>query len=175
MPEIFSEALNHMSDPEGRWRNPESFQGYVSRLGVEARNTARHISIQSLNELAPELRDNNVMVFRLGSPSGSRHTYFALAKAISGWDDYFLFDEELFESVEIEKIPVNWGADELIPFTALSKLTETSHVNLALVSGVFESALDLTLNGVSIPATGRSSHTFEVRKWLTLKCTLTVE
>lgn len=163
MPGIFTEALRDMSDPEGRWRNPESFQGYASKAGIEARSTARHISIQLINELAPELRDNNIMVFRLGSPSGGRHTCFALAKAVSGWNDYFLFDKRLFESVEQEKVSVDWEANDLIPFTVISKLTETSHVNLALVSGVFESALGLTLGGVSIPATGRSSHTFEVR------------
>lgn len=162
MSDIFTEALSDMNDPEGRWRNPESFQGYASRVGIEARGTARHISIQSINELAPELRDNSIMVFRLGSPSGVRHTYFALAKAVSGWNDYFLFDEELFESAEQEKVSVNWEANDLIPFTVISKLTETSHVNLALVSGVFESALGLALGGVSIPATGRSSNTFEV-------------
>lgn len=162
MSDIFTEALRNMSDPEERWRNPESFQGYASRVGIEAKSTARHISIQSINELAPELRDKSTMVFRLGSPSGSRHTTFALAKAVSGWDDYFLFDKELFEAVDEEKVSVNWKENDLIPFTVISKLTETSHVNLALVSGVFENALGLTLSGVSIPATGRSTHTFEV-------------
>lgn len=162
MSDIFSEALRNMSDPEGRWRNPESFQGYASRLGIEAKSTARHISIQSINELAPELRDKSTMVFRLGSPSGSRHTNFALAKAVSGWNDYFLFDRELFESVDEQTVSVNWKENDLIPFTVISKLTETSHVNLALVSGVFESALGLSLSGVSIPATGRSAHTFDV-------------
>ncbi|MAF15852.1 MAG: hypothetical protein CMG93_07710 [Marinomonas sp.] len=163
MPDIFTEALNDMSDPEGRWRNPESFQGYASRVNAHVSSTARHISIQSINELAPELRDSRTMIFRLGSPSGSRHTFFALAKVITGWSDYFLFDEDLFASVEKEKLSVNWQAGDLIPFTVISKLTETSYVNLALASGLFEAALGLTISGVSIPATGRSSHTFEVR------------
>jgi len=163
MTNIFEKALNQMSDPDGRWRDPESFQGYALRAGLKKPNTAGYISVQSLKGLAPELVKKDMMVFRLGSSSGSRHTNFALAKAVNGWNDYFLFDIELFGHEIIENKPVQWDSDKLVPFSVIAKLTETSYVNLALSTGIFEDFLGLSTTGTSIPATGKSSHSFEVR------------
>jgi hypothetical protein len=103
------------------------------------------------------------MVFRLGSMEGQRYTNFALVRIVEGWNDYFIFDSELFEGIDVEKIPTNWNSESIFPFATVPKLTETSHVNLALVSGVFEKALNLDSNSVSIPATGRGSYSFSVR------------
>lgn len=160
---VFSSALDSMDGEREYWRNPEPFQEYVSRNGISVKGTARYISVQSFSDLAPELRENKVMVFRLGSTPGLKHTNFALARVVVGWDDYFMFDEELFGNSGIEKMSTDWRSDAIFPFSAVPKLTETSHVNLALAGGVFEKALNLDASSVLVPATGRGRYSFRVR------------
>jgi hypothetical protein len=162
-PGIFTIALDQMHRSEGKWRDPEAFQDYVRNNGISVKGTAQHISVQSFKGLNSGLKDKNTMVFRLGSPATDKNTHFALAKVVSDWGDYFLIDDELFGGLKNIRKVIDWNDDKYIPFTVVETLTETSHVNLALASGVFRDALGLDFEGISIPATGRSTYTFEVR------------
>jgi hypothetical protein len=163
MPQIFAPALARMRAQAGDWLAPEPFQEYVARHGFKVRGTAPYISIQSFADLSRELAAERTMVFRLGASSGRRHTDFALARAVDGWNDYFLFDEELFAGQSPQELPVDWQSERLFPFLTIPKLTETSHVNLALAAGVLAAALDLDPSAVSIPATGKGAYSFTVR------------
>ncbi|MFC1708313.1 hypothetical protein ACFL59_16090, partial [Planctomycetota bacterium] len=82
------------------------------------------------------------MVFRLGSPPGSRTTSFALARAVDGWGDYFLFDDELFGDVDTKTFSPT-SSDDLLAYQLLPVLTERSVVNLAVASGLLDEALRL--------------------------------
>ncbi len=163
MPGVFKKAIETMSGGGGDYRNPEMFQRYASCCGQTVSVTARYISIQSYSQLDPELKANQIMVFRLGSRPGENGTYFSLAKTKNGWNDYFLFDDVLFGGCATTSVTVDWRRDRFLPFSIIPSLTETSHVNFALVSGVLEQALRLDGNSISIPATGRGSYTFKVK------------
>ena len=160
---IFVPALERLWAEVRDWLEPEPFQEYVAKHGLTVRGTAPYISVQSFSHLARELVEERVMVFRLGASTRSRHTDFALARVVKDWNDYFLFDEEIFADLQPEKIVVDWRSPRLFPFLTIPKLTETSHVNLALASGVFEKALGIDPGGISIPATGKGCYDFIVR------------
>jgi len=160
---IFIPALERLRAEGKGWLEPEPFQDYAAMHELAVRGTAPYISVQSFSHLAGELVDERVMVFRLGASTRSRHTDFALVRVVEDWKDYFLFDEEIFADLEPEKIEVDWRSPRLFPFLTIPKLTETSHVNLALASGVFEKALNIDPGGISIPATGKGCYDFIVR------------
>jgi hypothetical protein len=161
MAQIFNEAINTMKNDE--YREPQSFQEYLKQNNFTAKNTANYISIQTYEQLASELKQNNLMVFRLGSQQGIKGTLFSLIKTDNYFKDYFLFDKEIFQNIEQEHFTLNWNCEELISFSVIPKLTETSHVNLALVTGLLEQALSLDKNSITIPATGRGNYTFQVK------------
>lgn len=160
MSRVFAPALAVMRDQAERVFGPMSFQGYLAQNGFGDSNTAKHISVQSVRGLAAELRDAATMVFRLGSPSGQKHTHFALAKCINGWDDYFLLDDQVFGGCQPELfVPVSLR--QLFAFSLLPKFTETSLVNLAIASGLLSHALALDDEVLpSAPATGQGTYSF---------------
>jgi len=63
MTKLFDKAIEEI---HGISREPQSFIGYAESCNIKA-NTANSISIQSYSQLAPELKSNNIMVFRLDS------------------------------------------------------------------------------------------------------------
>jgi hypothetical protein len=99
----------------------------------------------------------------LGSRKSEKGTYFALASTKNGWQDYFLFNQEVFADSPGQEIQIDWCDERFYSFSVIPTLTETSYVNLALAAGVFEKALDLESNSIAIPATGRGSYSFKVR------------
>jgi len=151
-----------MTDSNSDTYGPISFQKYVAENCHREVRTAPCISVDSLNRLPSELLDSGVMVFRLGTTGGARHTSFALARTQNGWRDYFLLDEELFSSTPPEIFIPTVPARHLIAFQLLPKLTETSFVNLGLASGLLGTALGLDEPATPIiPATGQSTFTFD--------------
>src|SRR5262245_4564984 len=66
---------------------PTSFRQYCRASGVSAK-TAPSISVQSLSDLAPELRAAGVMVLRCGA--GTDGTDFVLVRAKDWPSDFFL-------------------------------------------------------------------------------------
>jgi hypothetical protein len=104
------------------------------------------------------------MVFRLGNKEGSRNTQFAIARAVGGWSDYFLLDDEVFANVLPKPFIPTVPYSTLYTFMLLPAFTETSVVNLALASGLLAHALDVEpAYAPSVPATGQSVFSFPVR------------
>jgi Domain of unknown function (DUF6997) len=158
---IFKQALKELLDSRKLIGPSESFQAYLDRVGMSSSRTAQHISIDSLAKLDKELRAENVMVFRLGSPPGERHTHFALARATNGPSDYFLIDQDILVNTPVERFEPDKHSKNLFAFKILPELTETSLVNLAIASGLLPYALGLPgqQQGL-IPATGQSTFDF---------------
>ena len=65
--------------------------------------------------------------------------------------------------MDVETYPLLKGTVGLDVFKLLPKLTEKSLVNLAIVSGLINSALGIKRGGLSIPATVQSNFSFEVK------------
>lgn len=142
---------------------PRSFNEYKRAQGYPQADTAASISVDSLSRLDSELRSARAMVFRLGSPVGTKGTQFALAKYVSDWSDYFLDDERLAEGVATEEHH-SGNEHDLLAFQLLPALTEVSVVNLALASGLLGCALGIEdPSRPIIPATGQSTFSFSVR------------
>lgn len=161
---VFEPALDEMEAQNTSIYGPASFRDYVSKHGLDVGSrTPRYISIDSLSELATELREANVMVLRMGSAPAGAGTQFLLAEPTGGVEDFFLNDDRVFGDAVVDyQSPVE--KERLLSFHLLPSLSETSLVNLALASGVLSDALDLDETGSLMPpATGRSTFTFDVR------------
>src|SRR5262249_47549043 len=142
---------------------PQGFQSYAINAGFPSKRTAACISVDSIKDLSPELREANSMIFRLGNEAGSPNTLFAIARAINGWSDYFLIDDELFASQQPRPYVPTVKYSALYAFMLLPVFTETSVVNLALASGLLPHALGVDPGyEPSIPATGQSVFSFPV-------------
>lgn len=155
-----------------QYSEPRSFREYALASGHAEAKTAPSISVDSLDALSPDLRRANSMVFRLGSPTGERHTRFGLATALHGWGDYFLLDERVFKGVTPTPYTPDVPAELLYAFTLLPAYTETSAVNLAIASALAAHALEIDPASIpSAPATGQTTNSFEVRPHAELKAT----
>ena len=162
---VFEPALEEMGEHGTRIFGPISFLDYVSKhdLDVGSR-TPRYISIDSLRELAPELREANVMALRMGSAPDGSGTQFLLVEAPERVEEFFLIDDRVFDDENIVDYQSPVDRERLLSFQLLPTLSETSLVNLALASGVLSDALELDETGSLMPpATGRSTFTFDVR------------
>lgn len=162
---IFGLALTEMAESGRRIYGPTSFRDYVSRHDLDwSGQTPRYISIDSLNDLAKELREADVMVLRLGSASDGTGTQFALVEARDQIQEFFLLDEDAFDTEQVMEFEPPVEKDKLLSFRLLPKLSETSLVNLALASGALGEALQLDTTGPLMPpATGRSTFSFDVK------------
>ncbi len=162
---IFSKLIQELELTKSQFSLPQSYKIYKEKNNIESRiMTAAVISVDFLDKLDPELRENNFMVFRLGSPKGTSSTHFALSKNINGWNDYFLDDELLFKEIKPEVYKLNkLEINKFMAFTLLPKLTETSLVNLCFATGIMNKALSLdSENHQLIPATCQSIFDFDV-------------
>ncbi len=160
---MFERAIAEMHAGVKLAFGPVSFRNYVRGTADEGAMPAPWIAKDSLDSLAPELRSAKTMVFRLGSPSGEKHTHFALAKCIGDWSDYFLLDNILFRETAPNFFLPSVAEDALFAFQVFPKLTESSIVNLAVATGLLGTALALDHpNQVVIPVTGMSTFTFLV-------------
>ena len=91
--------LEHSGDIVGKIK---SFQDYAVAQNAGNVMTAPYISINTLSDLSPELRNSNCMVFRLGAHAGDRKTHFSLVKTNQGWSDFFFIDNDLFGNTDLE-------------------------------------------------------------------------
>jgi len=162
---VFSHALQEMTATGAWYRDPEPFLSYLKRHGLPERRVASAISVDSIAQLDPELRDARVMVFRLGMDPDGRNTQFALAQAEEpNMSDYFLLDDQLFADSDPELFIPVVSHQALFSFSLIPNFTETSLVNLAVFSGLLGHALGLdTSPPLSAPATGQSTYTFSFR------------
>lgn len=138
---------------------PMSFQDYLSENHLPAINTASSISIDSYEKLNPLLKNENLMIFRLGQSDIGKGTQFVLRK-VRDFSDYFILDEMFTKEHSGHEHIVN-DKSILIPYRILSNLTESSYVNLAINSGLLSSALGIS--NISSAATSQSAFTFRLK------------
>ena len=171
---VFEQALAAMEQSGQSLFGPISFRDYVSQHDIETSSrTPRYISVDSLSDLAPELREQDVMVLRVGTADGTG-TAFLLVNSPDGVEEFFLRDAELFPGQSVEKFTSPLGQERLLGFHLLPKLSETSLVNLGLASGVLSEALRLDTSGaLAPPATGNSTFTFPIRPHSDISTTVT--
>ena len=164
MESIFEPALGELAASDRPLFGPTSFRDYVSDHDLEAGpRTPRYISVDSLEDLSPELREDDAMVFRMGSGDGTG-TAFALVESREYVGEFFLRDEAIFADLPVETVTSRADWEDLLHFSVLPRRSETSLVNLGLASGVLAEALELDTSGaLAPPATGRSTFTFDVR------------
>ena len=161
---IFTKAIEEMDSTNRSTYGPLSFKRYNEEQNLITRGTAPHISIQSIGNLKRELRENKIMVFRLGRRPDDNNTYFGLSRCVENFHDYFLIDEKIFETLEPELFLPTASARELYVFNLLPNSTETSLVNIAVATGLLNEALKIDKSHIpSVPATGKSIYTFKVR------------
>jgi len=161
---IFTPLIKELLINGEEFSTPRPYKEYKHLNGITSNAmTASILSIDYFDRLDSELRENNLMVFRLGSVAGNAGTNFALASAKNGFEDYFLFDELLLSKAE----QISYGLENPESYSAfklLPKLTETSLVNLSLASGVLQNALGIDTGGYQhIPATCQSTFSFPVK------------
>ncbi|MDP9313213.1 MAG: hypothetical protein M3R24_20405 [Chloroflexota bacterium] len=163
MTSIFTPALDTLHNQNNCLFGPMSFQHYLLQHQLGTAKTAQSISIDSLERLHPELRQNDTMVIRLGATTGGTNTQFALAKVQGRLKDFFLFDNALEHRSATTFLPTV-GFRQLYPYQLLAPYSETSLVNLGFASGLISTALRLDESEtLTIPATGQSTFTFRLR------------
>ena len=92
MDDIFKPALFEMFSNKSQIYGPESFQDYITRNGFSKVRTATYISIDSFERLPRSLRENSIMVLRLGASEGTG-TQFALIHSPNLLEDFFIVEE----------------------------------------------------------------------------------
>jgi hypothetical protein len=163
---MFQKLIHKMNTEGLSVTKPRCFQDYLKEIGINKQKTAQYISIDTLNRLDPELKQNKIMVFRLGQQKDNK-TFFALAKSNENWSDYFLTNESVSNTLNAEERSIDLKLKfeyELKPFRALPTWTESSSVNAIVGLGLLNEFLELDdLDFRPIPATARSSADFEFK------------
>jgi|GEM_PF-6113344 len=87
---IFTPLIAELNQKNLDCSAPQSFKNYKKTHSISSTAmTASILSIDYLDRLDSELRENNLMVFRLGSEPGSNGTHFAIARTKDGFKIIF--------------------------------------------------------------------------------------
>ena len=92
---IFYAAISEMSAKGLNIYGPKSFKAYMRENKLPEKGTAANISIDSIEKLNLELKENKLMILRLGAKKGERETSFVLVRLSNSWSDFFLIDKDL--------------------------------------------------------------------------------
>lgn len=162
---IFEPALRWL--PPGEWSvfGPTSFRRYLSENGFDSRriDTAAYISVDSIGDLSPELREAGAMVLRLGRATDGPGAQFAMIGTPGRVEDFFLVDEQIYTQKDPEVYHPQSDPRNLLPFFLLPRLTDRCMVNLAFASGLIGYALGLDRPWpTAAPAMGAGTSSFEV-------------
>lgn len=157
---LFTEAINQINNDQ--YFGPKEFLTYCREINFSPTGkTAQYISLDFYEKLPKELKDNEVMVLRMG---GGQKTNFVLFKTNNNLKNFFLHDEEIFSGVVSRTFMPQVEMRELIPYYLMPTRSETTFVNFALSTGVFHKALGLDGNTkITMPATGKSTFSFDVK------------
>lgn len=158
--ELFLPAIETMRAQSLDTFGPVTFHDYCESAGLSPGRTASRISIDSLDKLDRHLRANQCMVLRLGQRIGGR-TDFAIVRVPDlGPDCFFLIDDAVFSSTEIQSFVPAGSIRDLLPFHLLNQLTERSATLLACSTGLLESALELD-GPISMPISDSGVYAFD--------------
>ena len=162
---VFGPCLRSLEADGGSVFGPTSFRDYVEMHGLgSVGRTPDLISIDSHERLPSELRYADAMVLRLGAGAQGTGTQFAVVKLPGHLRDFFLFDDELFGTLQRSTFLSTASMRDLYGFQLLPAHSEVSLVNLALASGVMSYGLRLDAQGPLLPAArGHSTFTFRLK------------
>ena len=157
---IFQNAINQIN--ENNFYGPKEFRSYCNEINFSPKgSTAQYISLDFYERLPQELKENNVMVIRMG---GGQKTNFVLFKTNNNLSNFFLHDNLIFDNIPSKTFLPKVEMRELIPYFLMPTRSETTFVNFALSTGVFHKALCLNDDSkITMPATGKSTFTFDVK------------
>lgn len=157
---VFGPAISELRSQGSNLFGPVAFQDYCQAHGIAARRTASWISIDSIDRLDKSLRTHGCMVLRLGQRSGSR-TDFALVRVPeAGPECFFLLDEDVFASAQVQSFVPAGSIRDLLPFHALNQLSERSATLLGVGAGLLQEALRLD-EPPSAPVSDSGVYTFD--------------
>lgn len=162
MANTFEPLVSQMKEESSVISPVLNFAEYLKQHDLPNVGTAQAISIDSISDLDKLLRDNRIFVFRLGRSSSRGETAFCGVRYPNEEALPIIIDERDFLNTEIEGFIPRVSYATLHPFFLVPKLSETSVVNLGLASGLVPHALGIE-GEISIPATGKSTYTFEFR------------
>ena len=146
------------------WLGPISFREHLAMHQFPKLGAWTYLSVDHKSRLQRSLKNNGIMVFRLGGRKGKTGTSFGLAKPPNGLDDFFLLDDECFGKNTVEEFDAKAGDNHLFGYLLIPNLTETSLVNLAFSSGILGRVLDIDTSQFSaLPATGQTECNFSIR------------
>lgn len=174
--DVFEPALQELNLRNWDLYGPESFRDYLKRhdLSTPSRSTPQFISVDTLETLAPSLRQAGVMVLRLGEAGDkATGTQFALISTPRGrLEDFFLVYS--WDEKHAIIYLANTNLRNLLPFLLLPRLTERSALNLAFASGLLARALRLDdSSSMAVPAMGKNTFTFSFQPHEALPIALT--
>lgn len=158
---IFLPAIQEMREKPISCREPESFDAYIKRNGLEnakQRRVVEYLSVQGFNGLDAGLKEERIMVFRLGSLPGTNGTAFGLARVSETWGEYFFFDDPLFGKLEPEVFVPKVPYSALYSLALVPTLTESSLANIAVASGLISEVLGCRSSGSSQYSSNGSKH-----------------
>lgn len=158
--DVFVPALDEMSRTGSLIFGPKSFQRYLIENNFPLRLTAPLVSVDSFELLSPSLRENGVMVLRLGTSPDNRGTQFVLVKT-ENLSSFFLEDSKIFTQKNVEEFPTKESYTKSLYQVLPALSSERFLINLALTSGLLGLALEL--ESVSSAATCQSTFSFNLR------------
>lgn len=167
--DAFAPALASLEGQSTCVFGPTSFQSYLEANRLEKMRTAESISIDSFERLPNSLKMHEAMVFRLGEAPGDVGTQFAIAKVKGRLRDFFLCDHEVFKTATFSVFEPAVSTESLRVFQILPDITESTQINLGLLSGLFSHALGLRSGPIQAAVTsGKSTCRFDLRLHSTL-------
>tara|TARA_Y100001958_G_C21214367_1_gene539857 strand:+ start:85 stop:957 length:873 start_codon:yes stop_codon:yes gene_type:complete len=155
----FVPALRNLELSKEKIYGPKGFRDYLKEeFGETHPNqwlvTAQYLSIQSLSHLDKALRDENVMIFRLGKGT------FALIQT-ENVEQFFILDRDL--AFTEEEFTPECDLSDLFPFKFMGS-AEANAINLAIASGLLKEALGLSHDSPRLaPTSGNTSYTFGIK------------
>jgi len=158
---MWKQAIRIMNQTGMLTYGPESFIGYCERFNYHNKGTANNISIDYFEKLSKQLRDESLMVLRLGSEDKKAGTNFMLVK-FERPEDYFFFDNQIF-NVPVTKFEPDPAVKNALAIIKLfDNYSEMMLVSYLLSCGALSEALGLDKQQIYYtPLTGRSNYSFE--------------
>lgn len=158
---MWNQAIETMKNDGQLSYGPKSFIEYCKENGLRNSGTANYISIDYFEKLHKELRDEKLMVFRLGSENKKAGTDFMLI-SYENPEEFFFFDELLFTGQATMYFPDPVVKNALSIMKIFSNYSEMMLVSYLLSSGVLSDVLGFDKTQVYYtPLTGRNNYSFD--------------
>lgn len=158
---MWKHAIQMMNNDISSSYGPKSFLKYCNENDFQNSGTANNISIDYYEKLHKQLRDECIMVLRMGSFEKIAGTNFLLVR-YEQKEDFFFFDDKIFTCQETmyETNPNVKNAISIM--NIFNNYSEMMLVSYLLSCGVMSEVLGLDKSQIYYtPLTGRNNYTFE--------------